>query len=76
MSDRGPGIGRRALLTGTVLGATALSAAPARALTEAGKGGRKAPAGVIRTRTVSGHTVLAQPLADPDGRVEPDGPDQ
>lgn len=69
MSDNGQRISRRAVLAGTALGATALSAAPARALTAAGTGARSSsrPAGVIRTRTASGHTLLAQPLANPDG---------
>jgi uncharacterized membrane protein len=75
MSDDGQHVSRRALLAGTVLGATVLSAAPARALTAAGTAARAGtgtrsrsrPAGVIRTRTASGHTLLAQPLANPDG---------
>lgn len=65
MSGNGQGISRRTVLAGTVLGATALSAAPARALAVAGRGSRAA--GVVRTRTASGHTLLARPLANPDG---------
>lgn len=66
MSDGRHGISRRAVLAGTVLGATALSAAPARAL--AGTGGR---AGRTATGTSSyragGHTIVARPLANADG---------
>ncbi|WP_225844750.1 hypothetical protein [Streptomyces sp. HPF1205] len=72
----GQGIGRRAVVAGMALGATALSTAPARALTAgrakapaAGTGARpgRTPAAVTRWRTASGHTVLARPLANPDG---------
>lgn len=63
MGDGGRRISRRTVLAGTVLGATALSAGPVRALTAAGT----APATVFRSRTASGHTVLARPLANPDG---------
>lgn len=63
MRGGGHGISRRRLLAGTVLGATALSAAPARAL--AGTGTRRAAA--ARSYTSGGHTVIAQPLANADG---------
>ena len=64
MSDGGRGISRRALVAGTVLGATGVSAVPARATSARPK---KRRAEAVRYRTAGGHTILARPLANPDG---------
>lgn len=71
MSDGRRGISRRAVLAGTVLGGTALSAAPARALTAsrtaAAVPASRTAAAVARSYTSGGHTVVAEPLANADG---------
>jgi probable HAF family extracellular repeat protein len=69
MGSGGRGISRRAVLAGTVLGATAVSVVPAHALTAAGMGAppKRRPAASVRSRAAGGHTLLARPLANPDG---------
>ncbi|WUH90979.1 hypothetical protein OG900_13310 [Streptomyces sp. NBC_00433] len=69
MSDGGRGVSRRGILAGTVLGVTALSGSPAHALTAVGTGAppKRRPAASVRSRAAAGHTVLARPLANPDG---------